>query len=61
MQIARLKNKPEMNELIVRITGPDTTTEGRYTVQMEGHVKGDTTFSLSAANLNQLRPYDCRK
>jgi len=61
VQIARLKNKPELNDKIVRVVGPDKNNEGRYEVRMEGSVKGDKSFSIAAGNLNQLRPYDCRK
>ena len=60
VQIARLKNKPEMNNNIVRVIGPDTTTTGRYKVRMEGGVSEDPIFSISVKNLNQMRPYDCR-
>ena len=61
VQIARLKNKTELNDKIVRVVGPDNNTEGRYEVRMEGAVPGDKSFSIAAGNLNQLRPYDCRK
>lgn len=61
VQLARLKNKPELNDYIVRVLGPDTTTKGRYKTQYEGGVKGDKIMSLSAENLNQMRPFDCRK
>jgi len=60
VQIARLKNKPELNDTIVRLIGPDTTSEGRYKLQIVGGVKGDKVMSVSAKNLNQLRPFDCR-
>jgi len=58
VQIARLKNKPELNHIIVRLVGPDKADEGRYEIKMEG---GYRSLSVSAKNLNQLRPYDCRK
>ena len=61
VQIARLKNKTELNHNIMRIVGPDKTTEGRYELRMEGAVAGDKSFSIASGNLNQLRPYDCRK
>ena len=61
VQIARLKNMTELNENIVRVVGPDKKNEGRYTVQVEGAVRGDKKISVAAGNLNQLRPYDCRK
>mmetsp|Transcript_24956 Transcript_24956/g.46006 ORF Transcript_24956/g.46006 Transcript_24956/m.46006 type:complete len:331 (+) Transcript_24956:318-1310(+) len=60
VQIARLQNKPELNNYIVRVVGLDTTTEGRYKIQMEGGVNGSRILSISAENLNQLRPFDCR-
>ena len=61
VQIARLKNKPELNNHIVRIIGEDTTTEGRWKVKQEGGVREDPIFSIAAKNLNQMRPYDCRE
>lgn len=61
VQIERLKNKPELNHNIVRLVGPDKRNEGRYEVKMEGGVRRDPSFSVSGKNLNQLRPYDCRK
>lgn len=61
VQIARLKNRPELNYNIMRLIGPDAVAEGRYRVRIEGGVKGDPYFSISAENLNQMRPYDCRK
>eukprot|EP01083_Nonionella_stella_P191155 707708_1 len=61
VQIERLKNKPELNHNIVRLVGPDKRNEGRFEVKMEGGVSRDPSFSVSAKNLNQLRPYDCRK
>ncbi len=62
VQIARLKSKPELNEWIVRIVGPDKNKEGRYEVTAGGAVGGmNGSFSIAAGNLNQLRPYDCRK
>lgn len=61
VQIARLKNKAELNENIMRIVGPDPNNIGRYEVRMEGGVEGDKSYSIAAVNLNQLRPYDCRK
>jgi len=61
VQIARLKTKTDLNEKIMRVVGPDKNNEGRYEVRIEGAVRGDPSYSLAAANLNQLRPYDCRK
>ena len=61
VQIARLKNKPELNDKIYRVVGPDKNNVGRYEVRMEGAVRGDKSFSVAAGNLNQLRPYDCRQ
>lgn len=62
VQIARLKSKPELNDKIVRIVGPAKNKEGRYEVIAEGAVRGmNKSFSIAAGNLNQLRPYDCRK
>jgi len=61
VQIARLKSKPELNEKIVRIVGPAKNEEGKYEVKVEGAVRVDESFSIAAGNLNQLRPYDCRK
>lgn len=61
VQVARLKNKTELNHNIMRVVGPDKTTEGRYELRMEGAVAGDKSFSIASGNLNQLRPYDCRK
>mmetsp|Transcript_5633 Transcript_5633/g.8733 ORF Transcript_5633/g.8733 Transcript_5633/m.8733 type:complete len:339 (+) Transcript_5633:126-1142(+) len=57
VQIARLKSKPELNEYIVRIVGPDKHKEGRYEVRVEGAIKGNNkSVSIAAGNLNQLRP-----
>jgi hypothetical protein len=57
VQLARLKNKPELNGQILRVAGQDiTATEERYKVQMEGAVKGDKTISVKPDDLNQMRP-----
>ncbi len=61
VQLARLKSKPELNGNIMRLVGPDPNKDGRFAVRMEGAVEGDNTLSIAQANLNQLRPYDCRK
>jgi len=62
VQLARLKNKPELNNHIVRVVGEDLRNEGRYKVQIEGGNDIDNPpFSVSGKNLNQMRPYDCRK
>lgn len=61
VQLARLKSIPELNGAIVRFIGPDPNMDGRYGVRMEGAVEEDDNLSISQANLNQLRPYDCRK
>mmetsp|Transcript_50738 Transcript_50738/g.61075 ORF Transcript_50738/g.61075 Transcript_50738/m.61075 type:complete len:335 (+) Transcript_50738:188-1192(+) len=61
VQIARLKNKPELNNRIVCVLGRNTTAEGRYNTQMVGGVKGEGIMSFSADNLNHLRPFDCRR
>ena len=54
VQLSGLKAKPELNDTVVRIVGP-APTEGRYEVCMEG---GDRSFSVSAANIIHLRPFD---
>ncbi|KAL7532274.1 hypothetical protein ACHAWF_004068 [Thalassiosira exigua] len=61
VQIARLKNKPDLNGIIVRVAGSDPKKEGRYAVRMEGATEGDPTFSVAGTNVNRLRPYDCIK
>eukprot|EP00956_Cyclotella_meneghiniana_P026053 scaffold55524_cov38-Cyclotella_meneghiniana.AAC.1 len=61
VQLARLKNKPEINGNILKVVGRDqTATEERYKLQQVGAVQGDKILSIKASNLNQLRPYDCR-